>query len=334
MTNTVFQSRLYRAIIFSSSIVAIGVLGYILLFGYSFVDALYMTTITISTIGFGEVHPFGVGEKLFTIGLIISSLFVIGYAVSSFSEYLISGQFFHQIKVKKVQKKIEELQGHTIVCGYGRNGRQAISKLKSYKKQIVVVEKYEGIVKQLDEKGVLTIEGDATLDETLLRAGIMNADNLITALPSDADNLFVVLTAKQLNKDCKIISRASKETSYNKLKIAGADNVIMPDKLGGSHMASLVVTPDVIEFVDRLTIEGETTANLEEVAINDLPEKYLDKTILDLDLRKKTGCTVIGYRTPSKEYIINPEAEVKLEAGGNLIVLGRPEQINTLRKLF
>jgi len=334
MMKTVFQSRLYRAVTFSVLIVAVGVLGYILLFEYSLIDALYMTVITISTIGFGEVHPFGTGEKLFTIGLIISSLFIFGYAVSSFSEYLISGQFFHQIKVKKVQKKIELLEGHTIVCGYGRNGKQAISKLKNYKKQIVVVEKFEGIVRQLDEKGVLTIQGDATLDETLLRAGIMKAKNLITALPSDADNLFVVLTAKQLNKECKIISRASKETSYNKLKIAGADNVIMPDKLGGSHMASLVVTPDVIEFVDRLTIEGETTANLEEVAINDLPEKYLDKTILDLDLRKKTGCTVIGYRTPNKEYIINPEAEVKLEAGGNLIVLGRPEQIKTLRRLF
>nr|WP_299034741.1 potassium channel protein [uncultured Tenacibaculum sp.] len=331
---TVFQSRLYRAITFSVLIVAVGVLGYILLFEYSLIDALYMTVITISTIGFGEVHPFGTGEKLFTIGLIISSLFIFGYAVSSFSEYLISGQFFHQIKVKKVQKKIELLEGHTIVCGYGRNGKQAISKLKNYKKQIVVVEKFEGIARQLDEKGVLTIQGDATLDETLLRAGVMKAKNLITALPSDADNLFVVLTAKQLNKECKIISRASKETSYNKLKIAGADNVIMPDKLGGSHMASLVVTPDVIEFVDRLTIEGETTANLEEVAINDLPEKYLDKTILDLDLRKKTGCTVIGYRTQNKEYIINPEAEVKLEAGGNLIVLGRPEQIKTLRRLF
>ncbi|RKF02897.1 voltage-gated potassium channel [Tenacibaculum lutimaris] len=334
MINTVFQSRLYRAITYSVLIVTVGVLGYILFFEYSLIDALYMTVITISTIGFGEVHPFGTGEKLFTIGLIISSLFIFGYAVSSFSEYLISGQFFYQLKVKKVQKQIEQLQGHTIVCGYGRNGRQAISKLKSYKKQVVVVEKFEGIVKQLDEKGVLTIEGDATLDETLLRAGIMSANNLITALPSDADNLFVVLTAKQLNKECKVISRASKETSYSKLKIAGADNVIMPDKLGGSHMASLVVTPDVIEFVDRLTIEGETTANLEEVAINDLPEKYLDKTILDLDLRKKTGCTVIGYRTPNKEYIINPEAEVKLEAGGNLIVLGRPEQINTLRRLF
>ncbi|CAM1351456.1 potassium channel family protein [Tenacibaculum ascidiaceicola] len=334
MINTVFKSRLYKAIIYSVLIVSIGMLGYIVFFGYSLIDALYMTIITISTIGFGEVHPFGTGEKIFTIGLIISSLFIFGYAVSSFSEYLISGQFFHQLKVKKVQKKIEQLQGHTIVCGYGRNGKQAISKLKNYKKQVVIVEKFDGIVRQLDEKGALTIQGDATLDETLLRAGIMNAKNLITALPSDADNLFVVLTAKQLNKDCKVISRASKETSYSKLKIAGADNVIMPDKLGGSHMASLVVTPDVIEFVDRLTIEGETTANLEEVAINGLPEKYIDKTILDLDLRKKTGCTVIGYRTPNKDYIINPEASVKLEAGGNLIVLGRPEQIETLRRIF
>ncbi|CAM1350175.1 potassium channel family protein [Tenacibaculum crassostreae] len=332
--NSVFQSRLYKAIFFSLLILTIGVVGYIFLFGYSFVDALYMTIITISTIGFGEVHPFGTGEKIFTIGLILSSLFIFGYAVSSFSEYLISGQFFHQLKVKKVQKMIEKLEGHTIVCGYGRNGKQAMAKLESYKKNFVVVEKDKELVKKLDSLGVLNIEGDATTDETLLRAGILKADNLITALPSDADNLFVVLTAKQLNKKCKIISRASKETSYSKLKIAGADNVIMPDKLGGAHMATLVVTPDVIEFVDRLTIEGDTTANLEEIAINNLPEEYLDRTILDLDLRKKTGCTVIGYRTPEKEYIINPDANVKLEAGANLIVLGRPEQINTLRKIF
>ncbi|KAB1154504.1 potassium channel protein [Tenacibaculum aiptasiae] len=334
MIKRVFRSRLYKAIFFSILILTIGVAGYALLFDYSFIDALYMTVITITTIGFGEVHPFGTGEKVFTIGLILSSLFIFGYAVSSFSEYLISGQFFHRLKIKKVQKKIEKLQGHTIVCGFGRNGKQAISKLNSYKKDFVVVEKDESIIKLLDEKGVLNIEGDATTDETLIRAGILNASNLITALPSDADNLFVVLTANQLNKSCKIISRASKETSYNKLKIAGADNVIMPDKLGGAHMASLVVTPDVIEFVDRLTIEGDTTANLEEIAIDNLPHEYLDKTILDLDLRKKTGCTVIGYRTLEKEYIINPEASVRLTAGANLIVLGRPEQIIKLRELF
>ena len=332
--NKVFQSRLYKAILFTTLILSVGVGGYILIFDYTFIDALYMTIITITTIGFGEVKPFGTGEKIFTIGLIISSLFTFGYAVSSFSEYLISGEFFHRLKIKRVQKKIEHLEGHTIVTGYGRNGKQAIAKLKSYKQNIVVVEKDKEIIQKIEAEGLLNIEGDATTDETLIRAGIHKAKNLITALPSDADNLFVVLTARQLNKNCKIISRASKETSYSKLKIAGADNVIMPDKLGGAHMASLVVTPDVIEFVDRLTIEGDTTANLEEIAINNLPQQYIDKTILDLDLRKQTGCTVIGYRTPDKEYIINPEASIKLEPGANLIVLGRPEQITKLREIF
>ena len=199
---------------------------------------------------------------------------------------------------------------------------------------MVVVERDREMISELDNEGVLYIQGDATLDETLLKAGINTAANLITALPSDADNLFVVLTANQLNKNCKIISRASNESSYSKLKIAGASNVIMPDKLGGDHMASLVVTPDVIEFVDRLTIEGETTANLEEIAVDDLPKKYLNKTILDLDLRKETGCTVIGIRNPDKDYIINPEAETELISGSSLIVLGRPEQIIKLREFF
>ncbi|CAL2085055.1 potassium channel protein [Tenacibaculum dicentrarchi] len=334
MIKSLFKSKLYKAVLFSLLILLIGIGGYMWLFKYSFIDALYMTIITITTIGFGEVYPFGTGEKIFTIGLIVSSLFTFGYAVSLFSEYLISGQFFYQLKTKKVQKKIEKLQGHTIVCGYGRNGKQAISKLNSYNQKLVVVEKFENVIKELDEHEILNIEGDATTDEALLRAGILNAHNLITVLPSDADNLFVVLTASQLNKKCKIISRASEESSCSKLKIAGADNVIMPDKLGGAHMASLVVTPDVIEFVDRLTIEGDTTANLEEIKIDNLPKEYLNRTILDLDLRKKTGCTVIGYRTADKEYIINPEASLKLSAGANLIVLGRPEQIIKLRQLF
>ena len=332
--NTLLESRLYRAIFFSILILSIGIAGYSILFHYSFIDALYMTIITITTIGFGEVHPFGVGEKIFTIGLIISSLFIFGYAVSSFSEYLISGQFFHQLKLKKVQKEIEKLEGHTIVCGFGRNGKQAIKKLKNYHQKVVVIEQNKELIKLLDTNRVLNIEGDATSDTDLLRAGIKNAKSLITALPSDADNLFVVLTAHQLNKQCKIISRASKESSYNKLKFAGADNVIMPDKLGGAHMASLVVTPDVIEFVDRLTIAGDTTTNLEEIAVNGLPDKYLNKTILDLDLRNKTGCTVIGFKNKDEEYIINPDATTVLKRDTYLILLGRSEQIKKLRELF
>ena len=330
----ILASRIHKTLFLVFSIILLGVAGYMILSDYSFVDALYMTVITITTVGFGEVQPFTPEEKIFTVFLILTSITVFGYAVSTFSEYLVSGKLFEQFKHRKVEKKIQSLKEHTIVCGFGRNGKQAILKLKNYNQQFVVVEKDKEIVAELDVNNLLNIQGDATLDETLLRAGIKNATTLITALPSDADNLFVVLTANQLNSTCKIISRASNESSYSKLKIAGASNVIMPDKLGGDHMASLVVTPDVIEFVDRLTIEGETTANLEEIAVDDLPKKYINKTILDLDLRRETGCTVIGIRTPDRDYIINPEAETALTIGSSLIVLGRPEQIIKLRELF
>ena len=329
-----FRSKLQQALLLLGAVIAVGVLGYMLISGYSFVDALYMTAITISTVGFGEIEPLNDQEKLFTVFLIATSIVSFGYTVSAFTEYIVSGQLFQQLKLKKVQKKIEQLEGHTIICGFGRNGNQAMLKLQNYKQQFVIVEKDEDLIHDADRKGYFNVQGDATTDEILKRAGITKASNLITALPSDADNLFVVLTARQLNKDCKIISRATNESSYDKLKIAGADNVIMPDKLGGDHMASLVVTPDVIEFVGRLTIEGETTANLEEISVNDLPEKYLEKTILDLDLRKQTGCTVIGFKAPDGNYIINPEASLKLEKDSHLIVLGRPEQINKLRALF
>ena len=330
----ILASRIHKTLFLVFAIILLGVAGYMILSDYSFVDALYMTVITITTVGFGEVQPFTPEEKIFTVFLILTSITVFGYAVSTFSEYLVSGKLFEQFKHRKVEKKIQSLKEHTIVCGFGRNGKQAILKLKNYNQQFVVVEKDKEIAAELDVNNLLNIQGDATLDETLLRAGIKNAATLITALPSDADNLFVVLTANQLNSTCKIISRASNESSYAKLKIAGASNVIMPDKLGGDHMASLVVTPDVIEFVDRLTIEGETTANLEEIAVDDLPKKYINKTILDLDLRRETGCTVIGIRTPDRDYIINPEAETALINGSSLIVLGRPEQIVKLRELF
>lgn len=330
----ILESRIYKTLSLVFIILLLGVAGYMFLSNYTFVDALYMTVITITTVGFGEVKPFTPEEKIFTVFLILTSITVFGYAVSIFSEYLVSGRLFEQFKHRKVEKQIKSLKGHTIVCGFGRNGKQAILKLNNYNKKVVVVEKDKEMISELENENVLNIQGDATLDETLLRAGIKTAANLITALPSDADNLFVVLTANQLNNKCKIISRASNESSYSKLKIAGASNVIMPDKLGGDHMASLVATPDVIEFVDRLTIEGETTANLEEIAVDDLPKKYINKTILDLDLRRETGCTVIGVRNLDRDYIINPEAETKLIKGSSLIVLGRPEQIVKLRELF
>lgn len=332
--NKILQTRLQKAIFFTVLILSIGVTGYTYLFGYSFIDALYMTIITVTTVGYGEVHPFGMGEKVFTIILILLSLVIFGYTVSSFSEYLISGRFFKHLKQRKVQKKIDGLEGHSIVCGFGRNGKQAVAKLQEYKQAVVVIEQDKEIVAFLDANDILNIEGDSTTDEALIRAGVYKAKSLITALPSDADNLFVVLSASQLNKKCKIISRASTESTQNKLKLAGAENVIMPDKLGGDHMASLVVTPDVVEFVNKLAIAGDETTNLKEIAVSDLPEKYHSKTILDLHLRNKTGCTVIGFKNKDEEYIINPDANTILEKDTFLILLGREEQIQKLRNLF
>lgn len=330
----VLYSKIYQTLFLVLSVLFTGTVGYMFLSGYSFVDALYMTVITITTVGFSEVHPFSQTDKIFTIFLILTSITIIGYAVSSFSEYLVSGKMFKHFKNMTIEKKIAKLKGHTIVCGYGRNGKQAVSKLTNYNEKCVVVEFDKDMIAFLEANDILNVEGDATLDETLIAAGIYNAANLIATLPSDANNLFIVLTASQLNKNCKIISRASNETSHKKLKIAGADNVIMPDKIGGDHMASLVTSPDVIEFVEKLTIEGETTANLEEIDVDELPNHYIGKTILDLDLRKKTGCTVIGYKHLNEDYVINPEADLTLKRGSHLIVLGRPEQITRLRELF
>ena len=315
-------------------VITIGVAGYMLISGDNFIDSLYMTIITMTTVGFGEIHPLTDNEKLFTIFLILISIVVYGYTVTALTEYLANGKILQRLKHKKVQQKIQNLKNHTVVCGYGRNGKQAVAKLIQFNQPCVVIEKRVNEIAELEKDNILFIEGDATNDEDLAKLGLENAKSLITALPSDADNLFVVLSARQFNKDFTIISRASNESSYGKLKFAGATNVIMPDKLGGAHMASLVVTPDLIEFVDRLTITGNVEANLEEISVNELPREFILKTILDLDLRKKTGCNVIGFKTQKNEYIINPDATTKLEKDTHLIVLGNKEQILKLREIF
>jgi len=330
----VVKTKLYISLLLLSIVLAIGIVGFILISNESFIDSLYMTVITMSTVGFGTLHELNQTEKLFTIILIILSIGVYGYSVTAITEYMANDNFFQLLKYKKMQQKIQKLKNHTVVCGYGRNGRQAVVKLKKFNMPCIVIEKDKEILEELGQNNILHIEGDATGDEALGKAALQNAKSLITAMPSDADNLFVVLSARQINKDFTIISRASNESSCKKLMIAGATNIIMPDKIGGEHMASLVVTPDLVEFVDKLTIDEEGSTNLEEIAINNLPSEFLNKTILDLDLRRITGCTVIGFKTSENEYIINPGAETRLTPNSNLIVLGRPNQIQKLRQIL
>ncbi len=328
-----FRPRLFIAIILLLGVFASGILGYRIIAGYSWVEAAYMTVITVSTVGFSEIRPTDDATKIFTIILILSSVFLIGFAVTVVTEYLLARSTFHHVKFRKMKKKIDALKGHIIICGYGRNGRQAAEKLKAYKKPYIIIEKDEEVANQFDDE-TLYILGTASEDDTLIRAGIERAECLITALPEDADNLFIVLSARQLNQDLQIISRASDETSLKKLKLAGADKTVMPDKIGGDHMASLVVLPDLVDFMDTLTFEGKSKINLEEISIDDISKGDKVKSILDLDIRKRTGCNVIGYKRPNGEYIINPESTLLLEPNSKIIVLGRPEQIVKLNELF
>jgi len=330
----IVKTKLRISLLLLAIVITIGVVGYIIISNETFIDSLYMTIITMSTVGFGTLHELNQTEKLFTIILIILSIGVYGYSVTALTEYLANDNFFQLLKYKKMQQKIQKLKNHTVVCGYGRNGRQAVLKLKIFNMPYIVVEKNKEILRELENNDILYVEGDATDDETLNNAAIINASSLITALPSDADNLFVVLSARQINKEFTIISRASNESSYKKLLIAGATNVIMPDKIGGEHMASLVVTPNLVEFVERLTISNESETNLEEISIDDLPNEFINKTIIDLDLRKRTGCNVIGFKTDEHNYVINPEANTKLVPHSSLIVLGRPNQIQKLHEIL
>ncbi|MBT8266689.1 MAG: potassium channel protein [Bacteroidia bacterium] len=330
----VFRSKINIAIILLILLLFIGIVGFKLMTNYSWIDSFYMTVITITTVGFGEVRPLDEESKVFTIFLILTSVIIVGYALKVITEYILSKNDIEEIKQKKMQKKIDDLTNHIIICGYGRNGKQAAKKLFAHNKPFVVIEKNKDVVERNQSDEVLFVQGNANEDDILEIAGVNRADCLISALPNDADNVFVVLSARQKNGTIRIISRASHESTFDKLKLAGANNVILPDKIGGDHMASLVVVPDLVEFIDNLTIVGGDNINIEEISVEKLYDISELKTIRELDFRKKTGCTVIGYKNPQGEYLVNPDSNLELTPNSKVIVLGRPEQIQMLNSIY
>ncbi|MCC6372515.1 MAG: potassium channel protein [Bacteroidia bacterium] len=312
-----------------------GTLGYIIISGYSFFDAFYMTVITVATVGYGEVQPLSTGGRIFTAFLIITSFGTFAYAVSSITKFVVDGELNLFFKNKKLNASVEKLQDHIIICGYGRNGRQAAQVLKKHDKRFVVIEQDGNLTATFNHKfSELVLTGDATQDETLLKAGVMKAKALITTLPNDSANVFIVLTARNLNPKLTIISRASDDGSDTKLKIAGANNVIMPDKVGGAHMAGLVMKPDVIEFLDYITAQNSGSIGLEEITFDVIPESLQNKTLKDFEIRNKSGATIIGFKSVSGEYTINPGPDTRIIAQSKIFVLGNSEQIKNLKQLL
>lgn len=315
-------------------VIIIGIVGYMNINNFSFVDALYMTVITISTVGFGEVHALTPGGKIFTSILILASLVILGYFISALTQKLIHSQLSFFYAINNRRNKHKKMENHVIVVGYGRNGKQVVNELLTIGLKLIVVDQSHELVINNMGRPVRFIEGDATNDDVLIKAGIKTARSLISTLPNDADNLFVVLTARSLKHDLKIISRASSESSEKKLRMAGVDSVVMPERVGGAHMATLIAQPDIVEFLDHLSIHNDTPSQLMEIMCSELPQELINKPIKEIGIREKSGANIIGLKTATGDIIVNPTPDTKLMPLAKLFVLGTDEQIKSLKHIM
>jgi len=315
-------------------VIFVGLIGYRIL-GFTMVEAFYQTIITIATVGFKEVHELSSNGMIFTAFLIIFSFGIFAYAVTTLTRYIVEGVYRNTIKDTRVKRKIDRLTDHVVICGYGRNGKQAATELLDHRVPILIVEKDPEIIQGLrNSSDMLYVEGDAVDEDILTQCRLPYARALISALHVDADNLFVVLTAKEVNPSLTIISRASMDHADVKLKRAGARNVIMPDKIGGQRMAKLVAQPDIVEFVDYMLLQSTENVVLEEISCENIALHYTGKSIRELDLRNESGANIIGMKRADMSYLINPIPETKLQSSDRLFVLGTRRQIERLKNMI
>jgi len=311
-----------------------GVMGYVIIEDYDFFDAIYMAVITIATIGYHEVKPLSDAGKAFNIVFIITSFVTFTYVLARITQSIANGELLYYFNKKRLMKELEKMNNHVIICGFGRNGQQAAKTLRAHKLSFVVIEKKEEAMKlqKHDDPSLVYLAGDATEDEMLLKAGVEKAKAVLVTLPADADNVFIVLSARSLNPNIHIISRASHQSATTKLYKAGANNVVMPDMIGGTHMATLVSKPDVIEFIDFLSGEDGEAIHIEAISYNKLPAPIKDKSLKQIMDWKRTGVNCIGIKDVNGKFCINPPEDIVISKGMKVIVLGTRDQIADMKR--
>lgn len=312
-------------------LIAVGVLGYVLIEGASFFDALFMTVTTLSTVGYREVVPLSTAGRIFTMALILSGLGVVFYSASLVAADVIEGRLQLVLGRRRVQRQIERLKDHYIVCGYGRMGQIVCKELAAKPVPFVVVENDPAAVRDLQEHQYLYVDGDATEDDSLLAAGIRSARGVVTALSKDSDNVYVVLTARQLNPDLLIVARAEDERSEPKLIHAGATRVVSPYVIGGSRMAGALLRPAVLDVVDLATHYHSMELRIEELSVG-ASGFGAGETLRSSGLRDKLGLIVIAIKRASGDMLFNPDAEVRIEPGDRLVVMGQADSLRDLEQ--
>lgn len=327
-------AKLRYAFALMISIWLIGTIGYMIIEAANFLDAAFMTVITVSTVGFNDVLILSPEGKIFTMLLIVVSWVTFAYGISIITSHFVEGEIGSLFYFYRNKKQLKRMKDHVIIVGYGRNGHQAAHELQLSGIPFIILERnHELIINNVNEK-LHFIEGDATEDEVLIDAGIKRAKSIILSLPHDVDNLFITISARALNPKVQIITRATNASTQKKLLIAGANKVVMPEQIGGIHMAALVNSEDVVSFLDKISISGDADTTLVEVVCNKLPDELRNHSIYDIGIRKKTGANIVGFKTPEGEFIINPTPDTVMIPNTKLFVLGTAEQIKKMKQLI
>lgn len=314
------------------AVVLLGTIGYMVIEGWNVIDAIYMTMITITTVGFGEIHPLSDVGRIFTIGILLLSLGLVTYGVSSAVEYVVTGQVLMKLEERHKREQLSAMRNHFIVVGFGRVGREVAAVFARENVPFLVVDSKADVLAQAHELGYLAIEGSATEDETLLRAAIDRARGLVACAGNDATNVYAVLTARGLNEKLLIIARAIDDHSESKMLRAGANRVISPYVLSGRRMADLAVRPHVVDFLDLTSASSQLEQALSEVIVEE-GSIIVNQTIGQVDLRRRTGANILALFLPNGEWVSNPTAATTLEPGTRLIILGNNDQLEVTAAL-
>lgn len=324
--------RLWSLILVIASVIVLGTVGYRVIEGWPWHDALFMTVITLSTVGYSEVRELTVPGEQFTIVLILVGAGGLAYSFSTIADYIIAGELNGVMRRRRMERAIDRLNGHYVVCGFGRVGKQVVAGLQESRKEIVVIDNAEENQDALEASGVNYIIGDASDDAMLQQSGIERASGLCTCLPADADNVFIVLSARTINPRLRIIARCNVTENERKLRIAGANDVINPYYITGHRMAVQLLHPNVIEFLDVITRRGGLEMRIEEFEIG-AQSALAGKNWMDTRIRNDTGVNVLAIRRASGQLITDLGQNVVIEAGDSLIGLGGEGQLEGLGRL-